>query len=242
MFCRKCWLVRLLSSPYISQVKIFNTLKQLFFLSGCERCLSQWIYTDQVEVCSSPTVTMWPGSAASDMKRCVKKATLSLFVPCTFIRFNQTERISHWIVRYLQNWSSVVLMKWNGTDLDLCITRGVYVITPRECELKEAENTRPGHLRFRALKCHALSVTVTLLGLLSHTPATHCISHAEKKQKYIYIYISSVPLSLRNRQESSTSPIRAPVSVPSVKKNKVVSDWLWCSQSETEALLYLGKS
>lgn len=192
MFCRKCWLVRLLSSPYISQVKIFNTLKQLFFLSGCERCLSQWIYTDQVEVCSSPTVTMWPGSAASDMKRCVKKATLSLFVPCTFIRFNQTERISHWIVRYLQNWSSVVLMKWNGTDLDLCITRGVYVITPRECELKEAENTRPGHLRFRALKCHALSVTVTLLGLLSHTPATHCISHAEKKQKYIYIYISLV--------------------------------------------------
>ncbi len=33
---------------------------------------------------------------------------------------------------------------------------------------------------FRALKCHALSVTVTHFGLLSRTPATHCISHAEK--------------------------------------------------------------
>ncbi len=29
-------------------------------------------------------------------------------------------------------------------------------------------------------KCHALSVTVTLYGLLSRTPATHCISRAEK--------------------------------------------------------------
>ena len=39
----------------------------------------------------------------------------------------------------------------------------------------------PPQWQLRALESHALSVTVTLFGLLPRTPATHCISHAEKK-------------------------------------------------------------
>ena len=43
----------------------------------------------------------------------------------------------------------------------------------------------------RALKCHALSVTVTHFGLLSRSPATHCISHALyfslKKNNRLYV-------------------------------------------------------
>ena len=36
--------------------------------------------------------------------------------------------------------------------------------------------------RNRALKCHALSVTVTRFGLLSRSPATHRISYVEKQR------------------------------------------------------------
>ena len=55
----------------------------------------------------------------------------------------------------------------------------------------------------RALKSHALSGTVTLLALLSRTSATHCISHAEKKN--YNMNFSSALLSLWKRQETSTS-------------------------------------
>lgn len=56
---------------------------------------------------------------------------------------------------------------------------------------------------------------------VTHSRHTLYFSRWKKTKIYIYIYISSVPLSLWNRQESSTSPIRAPVSVPSVKKIKL---------------------
>ena len=45
----------------------------------------------------------------------------------------------------------------------------------------------------KAHKSHALSVTVMLFGLLSRTPTTHCISHAEKKLEYKFLWHAATP-------------------------------------------------
>jgi len=83
----------------------------------------------------------------------------------------------------------------------------------------------------RALKCHALSVTVTHFGLLSRSPATHCISHAEK---LFVIY-----LICRNAQNSGRAALTVePAGIKRVSSGVVR---LVLLANQKIALLYLGK-
>ena len=66
-----------------------------------------------------------------------------------------------------------------------------------------ASSKVPGNVKLPgSVDCNGHS-SLTHLGLLSRTPATHCVSHAKKK----IINFCGAPLSQWKRQETSTSPM-----------------------------------
>jgi len=73
-------------------------------------------------------------------------------------------------------------------------------------------------------------MTVTRFSLLSHTPVTHCISHAEKLLIIYLIYAISLaaPLSRENQARLAWSSAVDPATHQPIKKREVLLN----SQSE----------
>src|SRR4029434_3245999 len=97
----------------------------------------------------------------------------------------------------------------------------------------------------RALKCHALSVTVTHFGLQSRTPATHRISHAEKNSRLFNVpqrANMTWPRCPHHEGIKHVSPTHQEFcrELPLISQSKK-RNGLQNSQSEKTYLLYLGK-